>query len=212
MVESSFYEICLKASLEIAKDDEMAAYDMPDYVFSKMFEQRMKQLSAHTRNNRYHNMTNLAKVIIIAAIIAALTITGYAISKIVGYDLTDFGVFSSVNIGKEFGTINSELKCGYIPDGFELTEETCKKAQITCVYENDNGKHIVISKQSDFDEIHIDTENMTPHIISESGIDYLIYGSGDNVGIMWLYDKCIFYVYGDVSEKELIKIAKNSVL
>lgn len=142
------------------------------------------------------------KILLVAAIIAALLTCSVFAYTFVEYKIYDYDKFSNVLADIKFKKIDRELSVGYIPDGFELVEKLKYDFVSAVVYGNDDKVMITISKSS-FREFTINTEFNKAHIITENGIDYIFYGSG----VLWYYNDYAYNIVSGVSEEEMLKIA-----
>ncbi len=97
----------------------------------------------------------------------------------------------------------------YIPEGFNLTEKFSTEMHIDLTLENENqmitfGMHPINSTKI------IDTENAKIEELFINGYD-AIYSSNENVNILvWIDGEKKFSLTGKISQKEMIKIAKNT--
>ena len=209
-----------QACEEIARElfaSAIACGERPDPSFSPSFEREIKRLISRTRNNRYHRLTRGAKVILVAAIIALLMILTVTASQLFGISFVKGEGFMNLVLNRPLSGENYlELKIGYIPEGFVLTEKKqLGPNKITYSYEDKFSREIQIDKQSQFDSYSVDTDRhqWTEH--TQNSITYhlgaAISSYNTNI-IIWVEPEtnCLYNIYGrDVDMDTLFEIAKQ---
>ncbi len=103
-----------------------------------------------------------------------------------------------------------DLTVGYIPEGFSLTEEVRQKViWINAYYKGD--LFLNVTKKAVPSEINIDTEFNGSKIITNNGIEYIVYGDfkekTGGKGIMWVANDYMYHVSTNTTEEEMLKVA-----
>ncbi len=164
------------------------------------------------RGDRLHKYTKKATVIIlVAAVILALIITGFAASfgrEFIVNVFRDHSVYS-VTDKKGSKTRASELIVGYIPEGFSLTKEDDGKIGKVKQYEKDSY-YIYIEKGilTGTYSYHTDTNGETVEV---NGTEY-VFRNDEEYGILgyiWNNGEYVFEIEGNLSKEEILKIAES---
>ena len=149
------------------------------------------------------------RILLIAAIIILLSLlaaTAYELNK---YDIIQFPDHLSVITAKKHHPINEELSVGYIPEGFSEFEEKQERYTEEIHYCN-VAKELYIKKVSSFDTVMVNNGGGIKKKTEENGITYTIYQSTETYSaVMWVANDCLYNVFGDVNEKEIMKIASS---
>lgn len=184
----------------------------PEPEYSEEFHRNMAKLLDKMRGNRYHRFTKkTARVILVAAIIMSLlTVTVFAATDLGAYileELRDHAIFQSLFEPKE--DVDGKIECGYIPDGFEVTEEEYKNDYCTIVFVNQDGEHFSITKRRTSAEIGLDNEETNKTIIQFKDKEFVVYEESDYTRIVWCDLNFTYTVSGDITIDDAIKIAEN---
>ena len=147
------------------------------------------------------------RVLIVAAILlllSVLAVTAYEMNK---YDIIEFPGFFSVITDKKHHSLVKELTVGYIPEGFTEAEHIREKYIERKNYHK-GDKEIYISRTSAYDVFMADNEHGEIKEMEINGIKYTIYGGMENQSsVMWIFNDCLYSIFGDVDAEEIIKIA-----
>ena len=172
---------------------------------AQIYRQKLNQITGFSDRARQRRKT--VKVLLIAAVIAALLAVaalGYAQVK---YNIFHFADHSSVFFSHGNKKEVNDVMVGYVPKGFSLTNETRQKDSIAQEYER-NKLCFNIVKGSVHDSIDVNTEYVDGRIVSINDIDYLIYGEAKHGrGILWSINDYTYSITGNLAEEEMIKIA-----
>lgn len=203
-------QACINTNLEwIASLPE----NPPQPEYSEKYLKNINKLLDKMRDDRYHRFTSkTARVILVAAIVMAIsTVTVFATTDIGSYilnELQDHAIFQSLFESDE--KVDGKIECGYIPEGFEKTEESREELYSYLVYENTNGSHFYVSKNRTAAEIGVDNEEANKTILQTDGKEYIVYEETNNyVRIVWCDLNYTYTVDGDISLKEALRIAEN---
>lgn len=189
--------------------------DIPDILpepdYSKKHIRAINRLKNKMRNDRYHRVTaNTFRVLVAAAVIFALAVTAFAIPATRDFIIEKFDkystvIFSSNEKADSIGT----LELGYIPEGFELTENIPSDKMIYRVYTND-ADWLVIEKSIENFEIAFDTEEYEYNEIVINSQTYVYYQMSDEVlGLIWKSDGYTYKITTNLDLDETIKISEN---
>lgn len=200
----NFSEACLASC-----DKWLSSYpDTEAFAFSSHFNRRMKILTDKMRKDRYHRLTRKTVcAIIAAALIAAITVTTFAVPSSREYIIEEFSDhFSYKTESTNFVRKLDSLNIGYIPEGFEKTDEYYLTTEICIVYQKDDI-WFTVSKYTIDTEIDIDLSPRETKIIN--GNEYLIFTTDSTNGIIWNNGSYIYMVSGSANKDEILNIALN---
>lgn len=185
----------------------------PEPEYSEEFHRNMAKLLDKMRGNRYHYFTRkTARIILVAAIIMSLlTVTVFATTDLGKYilnELSDHAIFQSLFEPQE--EVDGQIECGYIPDGYEIVQESYDDNHCAIVYENNSGEHFSVTKRLNGDEIGLDNEETNKTIIQSAEKEFAVYekDNGD-IRIVWCDLNYTYTVAGNLSLDDAIKIAEN---
>lgn len=182
---------------------------VPEPQYSKKHIRTMNKLLNKMRDNRYHYFTTgTVRVLIAAAIILSLVVSAFAIPSVREYVITKFNTHSVFRaVSTEDSQYVTDLTVGYIPEGFELVEETEDKNVFKYKYSSTPNNWIVVYKTSKNNEIGIDTEKYDLKTITYNNKEYQYYTSIDGVnGVVWYYNNYMYCVNGSVSYEDLLVV------
>ena len=115
--------------------------------------------------------------------------------------------FNVTSVGEE--TIG-DYTLGYVPDGFVRTSEMETDAKKKYRYENGQHTFSIVCYYSEKNTIAYDDEQGVMRSIKINDIDgYLVEYFDGTYTLVWEYNHTVFIVDGDISFKEIIKIAEN---
>ncbi len=152
-------------------------------------------------------LTKPIKILLIAAIIAALLVIGSLGFAQYKYNIFKFSDHSTVMFSHTDSKRVGDLEADYIPEGFVLTYEDNKK--YGCSKEYTNGEvHFTITKQSGSKKVEINTEYKDSKVTAIGGTDYIEFGETEHgQGIVWEKDGYQYVLSGNIQSQELLKIA-----
>lgn len=185
----------------------------PEVEFSEKHIKNMEILLDKMRGDRYHRFTRkTTRVIIAAAVIMALmTVTVFATTDLGAYildELSDHAIFQSLFESEE--TVDGKIECGYVPDGFEMTEESYGAIHCFIAFENGENQHFELHKTLNSGVAGFDNEQAQKTIVVSNGKEFVVYTkeNGD-VRIVWCNSNYTYHISGTLSNDEAIKIAEN---
>ncbi len=186
--------------------------ELPVPQYSKKHIKRMERLFDQMRDNTYHRFTSkTVRVMIIAAVIAALVLSAFVIPSSREYILKNFDVFGIYQMTEHNNNaVSGEIVVDYIPEGYELVKEDRFSRNIVYFYEHENGKSFFISKHSSSMEVAFNTET---GYIEEVTIGKITYSYNTNASgvnsVIWSKNDYIYQIEGSLSKTEFFEIAKN---
>lgn len=183
--------------------------EVKPYQYSKQHKRKMKKLFSKMRNDKYHKYTkNTVRILTVAAIMSSMTITAFAVPQSREYIIKKLFNYSSYTINDtDNAEIVSNLSVGYIPDGFELTNEF--KSNNAYLMEYSKGdSFIVVNKYTLDNKINFDTGIYDYEIYVINNIEYTIYHTQSNTyGIVWNNGSYLYNVDSNMSKDEIMQIA-----
>ena len=203
----------LARACELSLNDWYATFPdvIPEAECSKKHEKWKKNLFNKMRDDHYHRFTTKTiKVMLIAATLSALLLTAFVIPSSREFIIDNFDIFSRYKLTESNNnTVNGEITVGYIPEGFELTNEHTNLKSITYDYMKDND-WLTISKLSSSTKIEFDTETGSIENMEYNGQTYTLYVDENNHNyLVWNKNDYIYQVDGTISKEELLKIAET---
>lgn len=204
----------LQLACKMYNEDWLASLpeNPPVVEFSKRHQRKMKKLFDKMRGNSYHHFTRKTMVVMAAAaLLMTMSVCAFANPEIRAYvldELQDHAIFQSLFESEEI--VDGKIECGYVPDGFEVTEEDYGKTHCTIVYGNNDGEHFSIVKMKNGDEMGVDNEYTQKSVIQISNAELIIYekDNGD-IRAVWCNENYTYRLDGDISYEEVIRIAEN---
>lgn len=185
---------------------------IPEAEYTKRHAKWLNNLFNKMRDNKYHKFTTkTVRLIIAAAIIATLLFTAFAIPSSREYIIENFGIFGTYKLTEaNNNSVNGKIKFGYIPEGFELTDEVYNSKFAHITFNHSNDSTIDIIKQSSTIEMKFNTENMDVHEVNINNTIYVcnISLTGYN-SVIWNKSDYIYIISSPLPEKELLKIAQT---
>ena len=201
---------CLLAMTELC--EEKSFDDLPEPVFSAVFQKKIRRFISLSRGNRYHRFTRTAKVLLAAAVIALLLLITAAAAKHYGFTLINFGTNGILDMEKKHQK-TTPLEYGFIPEGFVLDQEYFNKDSSAAyvVLKNDADQHIVITKHGDYGTNSINTEGRTVYTVTKETIEYIVVTSPSYTDVYWMDPITgVFYEIGSQLDAEtLLSIAED---
>lgn len=216
-------EAMLQASASDMEDkvveDLLEGYDGENHEFSEKHKNDMQSLLRSERKRRIYNSAKTygkRVAIIFVLVIAISTVTVVSVSawriKVMNFITEMTKQDTNITIdqdGLESNTYtNNEITFNYIPKGFIIEKSEYREEHIYLEFKNDN-EYFNFRTMNIGDSLSIDTEDAHVKEFTMGGRRAL-YSENDNISILVWHDEELMYVLtGNISEKELIKIAEN---
>lgn len=201
---TAFEETCL---LSCEQWVDSFPSDIPKHKFSKHHNDNMKKLlDGNQQKEKYKLSKKTIRFLVVAAILLSLTITVFAIPSCREFIITKFFNHSEYNVSDISNAKQvKSLIINYVPNGFEKVEDY----GYSSVYRN-GDKEFIVEKSMITASIGYDTEFYDDEIIEINGVEAVYYKSNDvNGGIIFNDGEYIFWISGNLSKEELVKIAQN---
>lgn len=210
-----------KALLEVAFNETEIIYNRAiksNISVSKECDQRViKSISKHKRRiwlSRFYNTAaKRAAVIVVAFLLTLFTVvmSVEALRLPVIKFFTDiFTTHSDITTQVEDSNIptiiEKHMVPAYIPNGYEITEETYNDAGTSIIYENDNGIYIAFDQRLPDTEVALNTENTELIDIKVGMYDGKALSNLGINTIYWSDGNYIYYIAGSVSTDDLVKM------
>lgn len=182
--------------------------EIPAHQFSKQHQEKMKEIFNPENTAKHKFSKKTIKILLIAAVLLALTITATAVPTNREFIVSKFSNHSDYNVAD---TDNAKevksLEVNYIPEGFEKAED--EDYEYLYVYRN-GDKEFAVVKCMITSSISYDTEKYDDETIELNGIKAVYYKSGNNhKGIIFNNGEYIYVVSGNIDKETLVKIAQN---
>lgn len=208
-------------------DEEMK--NAEPHVFSAEFERKMQELmrvatpaelAAKRRKKRMQRIQVAAAVSTMALVVVGLII-GKNQSSIIasepGVRITTWcKEFFSFGGEKEDGitsVVFDESQIGYIPDGFNKTEEDKILTMTVFKYENEHGHYIYINSCTNNDSTYISSEDIMQDVrLSDSGIEFHYIENRKSNELKIIFqgnDKQYYSITGTISKDEILKVMEG---
>ena len=204
----------LALACELSLNDWFATFpdEIPAAERSKKHEKWKKNLFNKMRNDRYHRFTTkTVKVMLIAATLCALLLTAFVVPSSREFIVDHFDIFSRYKLTESNNNaVDGKITVGYIPEGFELTNENVLERLIINDYYDSNGEFFIISKSSSSTEVDLDTEMGITESVVVNNTSYSYYVDKNNYNyLVWTQNDYVYHVNGIISKDELLKIAET---
>lgn len=185
---------------------------MPKAECSPKHEKWKKKLFNKMRNDRYHVLTTKTiKIMLVAAILCALLMSAFVFPSSREAITDRFDIFSTFKMTKDNNNyVNSEIKVGYIPEGYKFIVTTDFGKNKSFRFENDNGEFFTIIKNSSSMSLLYNSENNISKEFFVNNTKY-IYCEGDSGinNIMWTKNDYVYQIEARFDKDELLKMAEN---
>lgn len=199
-------------------DDMNEQLDFSPIDFSAQHRRKMNRM--FKKEQRKENIVSFTKIarraacILLIAAVCSLAAVGSVVAwrdKVLKY------VFNPDSPGTIFGFGESAtdgyysqwgIHLKYIPDGFELKEDDSAN-NLSLYFVNNKDEYFVVNSHPEKGKLGVDTENATIEEMVING-NNAIYTSNENGNsIIWFDTKHTYTIYGNIAQKELLKIVKN---
>lgn len=210
----------LRIDCELLMDSAISS----NHVFSKKFDRKVKSyeklangIEKEIQISSRQSFKQLRRIILIAALIAAMSVTCFAVSKLV---IKWFGTLDAdkqiVYIkgetdNKDEGNIKFEAVDLKIPEDYELVQEDFAEEIefYCCEYSNPEGEIITFIKHGNIDETGfvMNIEDASSETISINEKEIYLYTIGDTATLKWDDGRYYYELSGQCDITILKKIA-----
>lgn len=98
---------------------------------------------------------------------------------------------------------------GYVPEGYELTEENIREQGATFIYTNENGASLLINKFNTEGSVSLDTENAEYGEVWINGYEGFYSVKNDTTMLVFTKNEYAYLISGSADLDEIILIAEN---
>lgn len=181
-----------------------------EFIPSPEYIKWRNRLLDKMRNDKYHRLTKRATMVLIAAILTFLLAVG-TLAATVGKDfiIRTYYTFANYIVLDSEPKYVKSLELGYIPEGFEKVDEMKSingyKYQYSFNNQYFNIEKIMANSHSAFNSNNLET-------IENNGVTFIINDSleTDTVEITFNKNGFIYILSGNITKKELLKVAINA--
>ena len=164
-----------------------------------------------------YSVRKISAIAVAAAVIAASTVTAAAFqNQLRRFFLRESPIATDVEVIPPDDEENSETisyywDAAYVPEGYVLDYTDISDLDTLLVYKNGDNEYFQISTMSLNGTPSIDTEDFIKQEIEiGDGSGYLYTTLDDsNIRLLLLYEDCVLFIEGKVSQKEVLKIAET---
>lgn len=213
---------CMEKAAKAALSQWMEGYDTENGLakphYSRSFRKALKEIRAVQTYNHPVVIKRAVAAILVAAMLFAAAVTANAElrARFFRWLIETFPAFSQFSVvgspeadELSFDTLKN-IKIGYIPDGFVLTDVFEADPMIVYSYQNADGNTISINADlSTGSPISFDTEGAEIHQIVLSDQTAYRWEKGNTCFLIWQKDGFSLNLVGEISYEEAVKIAKK---
>ncbi len=205
----------IKAACELSIQNWISEFpeEFAEPVYSKKHIKRMNVLINKMRNDTYHRFTTkTVKVLLIAAVLLSFLLVAFTVPTTRDFIIEQYEKYSAyILLQGHSSSLDSEITLEYIPNGFELTEKDDADISSAEVYYHCGEKFFVAEKHISKANIFFNTESYDYEAVVCNDIKYTVFrNNSGGYGIIWNKDDHIYTVSGNISEDELLEIAKHT--
>lgn len=220
--ESNLYR-ALKETVIEPEIKFMSELSDSDYAFSRKYQRRMKSIAGMNKITHHSGIKFRFKV---AASLIAAAITIGSVGAIAGNDKRSWEIQKNESIDTVQGSIDFTFTVGevmgdevvnigqiheptYIPDGFELDEETSK--EFDAFYYSNGDKRFIFDNVGLTAVVSIDNERLIREKVDIRGYEADLFSEPgeDSVIILWCEGPNVFELIADLEKSEAIKVAES---
>lgn len=209
VINMSNFEAAVDMSLNSWVASFPTEFDLPEPT--EAYKTGIAKLMDKMRGDRYHKLTrSTARIILIAAIIMAITTVAIAATVGRDYIVQKFKDHSTYTVADESDVKSVEdINISYLPEGFKLDSKEGEKFLQWYSYSN-NAEWVTIYKSKIDSEVNFETEHKNSEDISINAYEGIYFESGGSAkGVIWNDGIYIYEVEGNISKEEMLKIAKG---
>lgn len=204
----------LALACELSLNDWLATFPekIPKAECSKKHERWKKTLFNKMRDDHYHRFTTKTiKIMLVAAVLFALLLTAFVIPSSRKAILDKFDIYSTYQISEHNNnSVNSDMKIGYIPEGFELTDIIKQDKHVYHQYESQNQQVFLVYKSSSSMKVEYNSEDAPSEEMVIDNISYIYCeGKHGSNNLIWTKNDYVYRIDGTLSKEEMLKIAKS---
>lgn len=184
----------------------------PEVQFSRRHLRKMAKLCDKMRGGYYHRFTRKTTAVLIAAVLMfSMSLCTFAVIKGVPYIIKEFRDHATYQSSLESDKIvGGTIECGYVPDGFNLTDEHNSDSYCLLSFEDSNGAHFNVFKMQNGDEVGIDNEDSKSTIYTTDTQEYIVYErENGNIQVVWSNESFTYRIDGNIPCDVALMIAET---
>ena len=184
-------------------------FDLPEPT--EAYKTGIAKLMDKMRGDRYHKLTrSTARIILIAAIIMAITTVAIAATVGRDYIVQKFKDHSTYTVADESDVKSVEdINISYLPEGFIFDNKEITDYSQSYVYTN--GTYWISIYKTKIDaKVNFESEHKNSENISINAYEGVYFESGGSAkGVIWNNGIYIYEIEGNISKEEMLKTAKG---
>lgn len=189
-----------------------------EVVFSEAHEEKMQKLFKKEQRKIYWKKLNsyskrVACILLVAFLISGISMmsVGAWRTKLMNFFFNPENKNTTLHFNKDGSTTfqNEGILMHYIPYGFQVAKHSVNESAAKA-YFTSNDQYFCLSIYNIGGTLTIDTENATKEEITINDFEAVLFAAPDHNYIVWNTETEIFSLKGNITKKELIKIAENS--
>ena len=211
-------DLMINAAVKIVHEKESETLAQIEPIqFSSEHENRMKKLFDKINHKRKQSVFMLYSKRIACVLLVLFMLAGVSICSVNAWRTKFLNFFfdknnpnSDFNYSALEGTHYSDdnISLEYIPWGFEVKKCNVSDESIIVYFEKD-ALFFEVNINELYLHSNIDTENATVDDIEINGYKGILVIKAGLTQVLWCDDEFTFYVAGNISKEELLKISKN---
>ncbi|MDR1690058.1 MAG: DUF4367 domain-containing protein [Clostridiales bacterium] len=215
----------METNLQIAIDETLfekiidTVPDMPDHIFSKRFQKRMRKLIngvEYVQKQRKSMRRILYAVVIAIIMVLAMVFNVSAVRELFKKFFMELfkthTSVKSVDYGGYPESIEEIYEITFMPDNYELvfkTEAAEFTPWVTTEYRNDESYFVLVQYAKNYYSVNVNSENNPVRYIEINGEEGYWVDMGNEKLISWNKADYVFTLEGNVGEDLLILIAES---
>lgn len=224
--QNALLDAALEEFADIPPEDEIQLEFSP--AFSAWAERLVDKSKGKTQHRGH---MGIKRAVLIAAILAALTITAMAIEpirqKIIQFITRDDGLSYTFEFDPEIvaqapGTIETAYAPTYVPEGYCVSGENYTIAGVSKWYRNGTGDRLLYDQfpipddMQDVNGFHVDSEYSQKTVVVIGNYQLMQFNFEDQVILMWMDHQYYYNLEYDkndiITEEEILKILDGIVV
>lgn len=203
----------LAQACESVMNDWFATFPevIPEPEYSKKHERWKKRLFNKMRDGYYHRFTTgTIKVMLVAAVLCALTLTAFVVPSSREFILEKFDEYTAFQLTEDNkNSVNGEIIVGYIPEGYAVESKGNVGKNVYIKFNSSTGDGFTVFKSSSSAKVDFNTEFYDTEEFIIADVNY-VYCKGNQGldNLIWTKNDYIYRISGPFALEELIKIAE----
>ena len=188
--------------------EEMEFSERHEKIMQQLFQKERKK----ARKKKWISYTKRAACFLLLLVVVS-GITIFSVDawriKFLNFVLESGEPNTNYNFNEGGNTYSDEeITLGYLPEGFELVENTSNRESITLTFAKDDW-YFTFTVNSIDATSSVDTQDGSAERITINGNEAIFTTNPNMNAVIWHDDKYSYRVIGNITKEELIQIAKN---